>query len=80
LNPSTPGRVIEGLREKDACGVERLDRLAGEMADLTEQIQTILLDPLQVVDRAGLFGCCGSAPGSTRGAAVETADIPPLSA
>jgi hypothetical protein len=47
-----PARMIEGLREKDAAGVETLDREAAEVAALAEQIRTLLLDPRQTIDRA----------------------------
>lgn len=46
-----PARMITCLREKDAAGVETLDRDAAEIAALAEQIRTLLLDPRQTIDR-----------------------------
>jgi hypothetical protein len=47
-----PAGMIAELREKDAAGVETLDRQADGIATLAGQIRTLLLDPRQTIDRA----------------------------
>jgi hypothetical protein len=49
-----PATKVEALRDQDAPGVEALERLAAEVADLAAQIRTLLLDPLQAGDRAAI--------------------------
>jgi hypothetical protein len=46
-----PGRVTGELREKDVPSMETLDQHAAEVANLAEQIHTLLLAPLQVNNR-----------------------------
>jgi hypothetical protein len=46
-----PGRLMGERREQDATGVAALNRTASEVADLAEQIQALLLDPLQAIHR-----------------------------
>lgn len=46
-----PVRVIAELREKERSDLETLDRHASAVADLAEQIRTLLLDPRQAISR-----------------------------